>query len=288
MKTILKLLLILLLTSCASTKIIELGGKTANKGTEVSQKAIDVYNMISAQADIDKSQQDRLKIMTHPNPAEMERLPDTKVQTFKDQIKLRVTAYQSLLKTYKAFNLLTDSKYGDKTQEATASLQKSYNAIEKLPDIPSSVSSKLPEVAKMITRGIQSKKIKEHNEVLAALTELYIQLWEEDSKIWYDYLDRVYIDYATGLNTVPNNRFDSKRIAQNSNEPFSNETILILLYRLKYRDDIIKKNEELKQQLINFGKALRELNKIHVEISKTKTDIADVTGMINSIEDLLK
>ncbi len=287
MKHLSKLLIIVLLTSCASTKIIELGGKASTKGTEVSQKALDIFTLLSQQADIDKSQQDKVKVLTNPEPATMT-LPDTKAHDFSIQLASRVKAYQSLLNTYKAFTLLTDSKYGDKTQEAVTALKESFDAIEKLPNIPTSVWAKLQEVSKMITQAIQAKKIKAHNEILSSLTSIYILLWDEDQKIWNDYIDRVYDDYSKGLNTVKSNRFDAKKISEDSKEPYSDEATVILMYRLDKRDEIVKQKNELKKQLSDFGKALKELNKAHVEISKSETDISDVTKTLNTIENLLK
>lgn len=287
MRHLSKFLVILLLSSCGSTKIIELGGKASTKGTEVSQKALDIFVLLSQQAEIDKSQQDKVKVLTHPSPDQMS-LPDTKIQDFSAQLSLRVKAYQSLLNTYKVFTLLTDSKYADKTQEAVSALDESYHAIEKFPDLPSAVSEKLPEVSKMISQNIQAKKIKAHNQILFSLTQLYIKLWDEDQKLWNDYLDRVYDDYATGLNTVESKKYDAKKISEFSKLPYSDETIVILMYRLEQRDEIIKQKNEIKKQLNDFGKALKELNKVHAEISKSKTDISDVIKQLNAIENLLK
>ena len=286
-KSLSKLILILLMTSCTSTKIIELGGKAATKGTEVSQKALDLYTLIGQQKDIDKSQQDKVKVLTNPSPSTMS-LPDTSISDFSNQLNPRIEAYQSLLNTYKAFCLLTDSKYGDKTKEAVSALQDSYSAIATLPEIPNVVSAKLPEVSQTITQAIQAKKIKEHNQVLVSLTELYIMLWEEDLKKWNDYVDTVYDNYATGLNTVNSKTYNAKKISEDSKEPYSDDSVLILMYRLQKRDEIIKQKNDIKKQLADFGKALKELNKAHIEISKTKTDISEVIKTLNTIENILK
>jgi len=111
---------LLVLTSCASSKIVELGGKAATKGAEVSQKGVDIYTTLANQTGIDKSQQDKVKVLTNPNPGEMT-LPDTKAQDFSKQIEPRMKAYKSLTNVYKKFALLTDSKFSDKTQEAVLS-----------------------------------------------------------------------------------------------------------------------------------------------------------------------
>lgn len=287
MKHLSKFIIIILLSSCTSTKIIELGGKASIKGTEVSQKALDIFKLLSQQAEIDKSQQDKVKVLTNPYPATMP-LPNTQIQDFSKQIMPRIKAYQSLLNTYRAFALLTDSKYGDKVLESVTALQESYNSIEKLPDLPSTVSAKLPEVSKMITRAIQAKKIKVHNQILFSLTQLYITLWDEDQNVWNNYIDRIYNDYSNGLNSVSSKKYDAKKISENSKEPYSDESTVILMYRLDSRDKIIKQKNEIKSQFNDFAKALNGLNKVHEEISKSKTDVADVIKMLNSIENLLK
>lgn len=287
MKTFSKILILLLLASCSSTKIIELGNKTSTEGINVSQKALDIYSILAKQADIDKSQQDELKVLTNPNPATM-LLPDTKVQDYSEQLAVRIKAFKCLLNTYQVFGLLTDKNFGDKTKEAVSALQDSYNSINKLPDLPTTVTSKLPEVSKMITQAVQAKKIKMHNQILYSLTQLYLSLWNADEKIWDDYLDRIYNDYVTGMNTVDSKKYDLKQISQLSKEPYIDESIIILMYRLNQRDEIIKQRNDIKKQIQDLGEALAGLSKTHSEIAKEKPNISDVISSFNSIDNLLK
>jgi len=281
------LLLLFLLTSCASSKIIELGGKASIKGEEVSQKAIDIYTTLGNQTGIDKFQQDKVKILTNPNPAGMT-LPDSRAQDFSKQIEPRIKACKSLMNVYKKFALLTDSRFSDKTQEAESALQDSYNAIEKLPDLPEAVKSKLPEVSKIVSQSIQARKVRAHNEILYNLSQLYLTLWNADLPTWNDYIDRVYDDYAKGLNTVDPKRYNAKKISQEIKEPFSDDATVVLMYRLRNRDEIMKQKNELKKQLSDFGKALEELTKMHSEIAKEKADLPNITSSINKIEEILK
>ena len=281
------IVLLLILTSCGSSKIIELGGQAATKGIEVSQKALDIYTTLGEQKDIDKSQQDQLKILVNPDPSTMN-LPDTKVTDFSAQLKPRIGAYKKLLAVYQAFALLTDSKYSDKTKEAISALQDSYDSLNKLPDLPESVSSKLPELGQYLTEAIQAKKIKKHNEILYCLSKIYLELWNKDKDTWDQYIDMVYNSYAEGLNTVESKRYDAGKISDNNNDPYSGDATVILMYRLNVRDGIIKNRNDLKKQLDDFGKALEELVKAHSEIAKEKTDITSVISSINKIEELLK
>ncbi|MCA0229177.1 MAG: hypothetical protein LCH91_01855 [Bacteroidetes bacterium] len=285
--TQLLLLTSLVLTSCASSKIVELGGKASTKGAEVSQKGVDIYTTLANQTGIDKSQQDKVKVLTNPNPAGMA-LPDTKAQDFSKQIEPRIKAYKSLMNVYKKFALLTDSKFSDKTQEAVSALQDSYNAIEKLPDLPDVVKSKLPEVSKMISQSVQAKKVRVHNQILYNLSQLYLTLWNADLPSWDSYIERVYDDYANSLNTVDPKRYDAKKISQDNKEPFSDDATVILMYRLRNRDEIMNQKNQLKKELGDFEKALEELTKMHSEIAKEKADLTDITSSINKIEELLK
>ncbi len=256
MKTLLKIALLLLLVSCSSTKMIDLGNKASTEGINVCQRAIEIYTLLSDQADIDKSQQDRIKVLTNPDPATMT-LPDVKTQDFSSIISARIQAYKNLSNTYRAFRLLADDKYSDRTQEAVSALQNSYNSIEKLPNLPEKVSSILPEVSKMITRVVQAKKIKTHNEVMYVLTSVFLVLWNEEEKIWYEYLDRIYNDYATGLNAVDSKTYDVKQITRLSGEPYTNESIIILMYRLNKRDEIIKHKMILRNNCTTLGRHFR-------------------------------
>ncbi|MRX39583.1 hypothetical protein GJU43_09870 [Flavobacterium sp. LC2016-23] len=287
MKQSLIVLLVLFLTSCSSSKIIELGSATATKGMDVSQKAQGIYTTLSEQSAIDKSQQDKVKVLTHPSPSTMA-LPDTKAPDFSKQLQPRIQAYQNLFEVYKAFSLLADPKYSDKTKEAMAALQDSYDAIEKMPDLPADVKTKLPNVLKMVGEAVQAKEVKKNNEILYVLSEVYLELWNADKQTWNEYIDLIYNSYAEGLNTVDSKRYDVNKISQSNSEPYSDTATIILMYRLRNRDDIMKQKNDLKKQLVTFGQALEELTKAHAEIAKQSTDISTVISSLNKIEELLK
>ncbi|MCD0467859.1 hypothetical protein [Flavobacterium sp. ENC] len=287
MKQSLIILLVLFLTSCSSSKIIELGNATAAKGMDVSQKAQGIYATLSEQSAIDKSQQDEVKVLTHPSPSTMA-LPDTKAPDFSRQLQPRIQAYQNLFEVYKAFSLLTDPKYSDKTKEAMTALQDSYDAIEKMPDLPSDVKTKLPNVLKMAGEAVQAKEVKKNNEILYVLSEVYLELWNADKPTWNDYIDLIYNSYAEGLNTVDSKRYDVSKISQSNSGPYSDSATIILMYRLQNRDDIMKQKNDLKKQLDAFGQALQELTKAHAEIARQSTDISAVISSLNKIEELLK
>jgi len=286
MKNAIILFFVLLISSCTSSKIIELGGKAADKGTEVSQKGIDIYTTLSQQSDVDRYQQDKVKVLTHPNPIGMP-LPATSPKGFPKQLSLRIKAFQSLLNVYKVFGLLTDKEYSNKTSDAVSALRDAYASISTLPDLPADVSALLPGVAGAIANNIQARKIKQHNLILFELTKAYLTLWNKEQPLWEDYIEQVYIrTYADALKGDLSNRYDPARVAEISKEPYNNN-VIVLMYRLKERDDIINSSVLLKKQLNDFGKALSGLNKAHSEISKQRPDIQIAISTINSIENLL-
>jgi len=281
------LLIPLFLLSCASGRMIELGSQASRAGMEVCNDALDVYATLSEQQEKDKLYQDRLKILLNPDPASMT-LPDSETTDFSEQIEPRREAYKSLLNTYRVFNLLTDKEYGNKNEEALATLQNSYNSIAGLPDLPGEVSSRLPEIAGYLSEAFQAKKVRKHNKALYPLSEAYLVLWQEDSEIWIDYLNRIYDDYARGLNQVSPNRYDPEAIARDLDLPYSDSAVLLMMYRLELRNDIKKEKNNIIKEIADVEKALAELTHAHSEISKDKPSITDIISTLDKIEAIVE
>ena len=287
MKYVIKITVFLFFVSCGSAKVAELGSETAQKGEEVSQRAIELYQLLNKQSEIEKAQRDRIKILTNPNPESMT-IPDTRPQDFSEQIEKRISAYRQLLIAYDYFDRLTDKKLSEKTEELGGALQESYNAIEQLPDLPEEASSKLGEVLKMITQASQAKKIKEHSLAFHHLTEVYHVLWEKDKAVWNAYLDRVYDDYIAELNTVKSEQYDAKKILDLHHFPFTEDAVIILFYRLEQREQLVTQKKELVEQLNDVGEMLQELSRAHEKLAEKKVKVSDILQALKEIENLLK
>lgn len=281
------LLIPLFLLSCASGRMIELGSQASRAGMEVCNDALDVYSTLSEQREKDKFYQDRVEILLNRDPANMT-LPDTEAVDYSEQILLRKKAYKSLLNTYRVFNLLTDKEYGNKNEEALAALQNSYNSIAGLPELPGEVSTRLPEVAGYLSETFQAKKIKKHNKALYALSEAYLELWKKDSEIWIDYLDQVYDGYARRLNQVSSDKYNPEAIARNLDLPYSDDAVLLMMYRLELRKDIRDEKNEIIKEIEDVEKALTELTIVHSEISKDKPGITDIISTLDKIEAIVE
>lgn len=284
---VLILIIPVLLLSCTSGRMIQLGNEASRAGMEVCADALEVYSTLAGEAETEKLFQDRVKVLINPDPASMT-LPDSETTDFSDQLGLRVQAYKSLLTTYKTFNLLTDKAYSKKNEEAVVALQNSYNAIEGLPDLPGEVSSKLPGVAKYLSEAFQAKKIKKHNEALFALSEAYLALWQSDSRLWIEYIDRIYDDYTNGLNQVSSDRYDPEAISRELHLPYKDKDVLLVLYRIEIRNEIRAEKQSIIESINDVEKALVELTYLHSEISKDKPSIPDIISTLDTIESLLE
>ena len=282
MKRVILIIVVLKLTSCAPARYIEFSGKVATLGVEVSQKGIDSYKLIQMQSQIQKNQRDRIKILQNPNPNALKELPDTEIEDFSSQIVFRVDSYKKLLKIYEIFDLISDKKYQSSVTEAVSEFQKILELIDKIPKLSPEIKSMIPGVTTKILQGVQAGKIKQLNEKLFWLTNLYCLIWEEDVKIWEEYIDAIYDNYRKEMNIVDNNNFDSKKIANEFKEPFREE-ILVFMYRIQIREKILQDKENLKKEINDFGKSLRLLNKTHLEISKNKTNISNLMQNANAI-----
>jgi hypothetical protein len=55
MKSVVKIFLLLLLTSCGSAKLLQMGCDASKEGLAVAQKGIDTYTLLGEQKDVDDS-----------------------------------------------------------------------------------------------------------------------------------------------------------------------------------------------------------------------------------------
>lgn len=284
-----KILIIILfaLASCQAPKTVQLGAQVSQTGVEMGEKGIQMYQLLLSQAGIDKRHQERIKILTNPSPATM-LFPNDTPRSFGAQIAPRIDAYYSLIEVYRVFSLLSDAKYANRSKEAINALQSSYSKLEKLPDLPDKVKTKLPQVMSALATSIQAKKIKEHNAVLYQLADTYYQLWMADLKSWEEYVDRVYNDYMEPIRGLEMKRYDIKKIAKDLDEPYGDDAVLVMLFKLQQCDEIMAKRDKIKQQLYAFGSGLRMLADMHAEISKQQTDIELVMSSLNKIVSFLK
>ncbi len=279
--------LLLLLNACHSSKLLELGSATAHKGIEVSQQALHLYDMLDQQAEIDKQQQDEIKILTNPDPAKM-KLPDTKREDFSAQLAPRIKAYSNMLKAYKAFALLSDKTHQQQSENAMTALRNAYSDLDKLPNLPQPISQKLPNLTGLLQQSIHAGKVKKHHQILHSLTDLLVELWESDLSTWEEYLDRIYNDYADAISAIGADKYAVKKISDAAASPYAEDAVLIQLYRLKLRKSITAQKNNLKNQLKQFGKTLLELNLAHAELSKLKTNITLIEQSLYTLEQLLK
>ena len=279
--------MILTLSSCStSSKIIQLGGNVATQGTEVSKKGVQVYQLIDSQFEIQKNLRDKIKVLENPDPQSLIKLPDTPKEDFSKQIGIRINAYRNLLDIYENFALLSDDKYSSKITEATKNLESSLATIKQIPALNDTQSNLISKITTQISQGIQAKKIKQNNETLFNLTELYVSVWKKDLPMWNDAIDNIYGNYIKELNLIENKVYDAKKVATEFKQPY-NDNITVVMYRLKLRDEIITERDKVKGMINDFGASLQLLNMAHAEVSKTETNVSDLIFTLNSITNLL-
>src|ERR1700748_3381697 len=138
MKNYIKLLALLLLVACSTTKLLQTGSQVSKDGILVAQKGVDTYTLLSQQRDIERTQQDFIRILTMPNPSA--KFFDTTTDVIGKQIAPRINAYKKLITVYQAFGRLTGNDNSADTKTAADALTASYNSIKQLPDVSSGVS----------------------------------------------------------------------------------------------------------------------------------------------------
>lgn len=253
------------------------------KGKDVSSNALNAYDDLSKQADIDKTQQDFVKVVTSPNPGGS-RLPDTPARPFSKQLKPRIAAYRALLDAYSKYQSLTDKDFGKQTSDAAGALVTSVKSLQGVPDLPSAVQTLLPAVVGLITSAQQSRDIRKYNHALTELSRTYESLWDEELPLWKEYLNRIYEDYADGFRSLDADRFDPKQLSEVVKEPFT-EKFKIGLYKIQMRNEAFSRRDALIAKLDAVSQSFRQLNSAQTELVKAKPNVADALaelGQINS------
>jgi len=288
MKNYIKLLALLILTSCSTTKQLKTGSQISKDGMLVAQKGIDTYTLLQQQKDIDRSQQDMILILTAPNPAAVH-FSDSTGNTIAIQIAPRINAYKSLIAAYQAFGRLTGNDNSADTKTAADALTASYNSVKQLPDLSSGVMSLISTGGTYIMQAIQSGSMKKHNEALSQLTKIYLDLWNSEAPTWDRYIDFVYDTYGRQLRTIPAKNYDMTKVkAGVADQPYTGDAISLALYQEKQYVTVIQQKNTLKKQLADFGKLLTLLNQAHIEFSKDQADTTAAASTLINIETLLQ
>lgn len=279
-------LMLLLIHGCFTPKNVRtLGSAVAIKGKDVSSTALSAYSELAKQPDIDKAQQDFVKVVTSPNPTSAN-LPNTESKPFTKQLQPRIAAYKALLNTYSTFQILTDKDYGAQATTASSSLLSSFNALKSVPDLPDSVTTALPSLTGIITEAQRAKDIRKHNRALTQLSKAYGLLWQDDLPVWQDYLNRIYQDYAQGLSTLDAQRFNETSLAAFLKEPFSKD-INVGLYKIQRRNAAYAERDAILDKLRRVNQAFTQLESAHAELAKAQPNLIDALAALDSIDGIL-
>src|SRR5262249_46022587 len=169
----------LLLSGWHEERIRQLRAKLAINGQSASNSAVTALNNVDGLEAIDYQQRGVLKILTLPpdllKPLPPNTDPGTVTKRSEEINKLivvkhndqlsseiagRIKAYKLFGKAYASLQRLSETKFADTTATAEGNLISAFNAVKGLPAVPSSVTSLIPDVSKIIINRRQAKDIK--------------------------------------------------------------------------------------------------------------------------------
>jgi len=248
----------------------------------LTNSVINMYDNIDLIGKKDKEEQDKIALLVNPAPNGL--LPNTKPELFTAQLEPKLKAYRALAKVYDNFNLLTDSKYSDKTKETTESLQSALSSIQQIPSLPKEVSGLLPSITQGITKTIQAKKVKTHNQIILPITQAFFELWKKDAGLWKEVMAMYTNSEVESFGSILPATFDADKISRlMAEEPYKDPNILISLYKIKYRNKLISIQMEFNKQIDNITSAFSKLVDSHTELSKDKPNTSDLTSLLGDI-----
>lgn len=100
------------------------------------------------------------------------------------------------------------------------------------------------------------------------------------------YMTIYYEQYAEGLDGVPQSKFDTVKVKQVVNEPYSDKEVLIELYKLKLEDEVYAKTQVLNNRARLITDLLEELNLLHAEYLKRNYSSGDIKKHLLRINEL--
>ena len=280
----------LVIGGCKEKEAQQAGAKLATTGQTLAEAALKTYDDLDHQTQVQSELENYLHIIVQP-PTSVATAPLPKIQLsdFQKQIRVRQAAYKSFKNMYSAFFKLSDTAFGDQSEEAAKALKSSYESLKGMPELPSTVNDQLPGIASLLTQRIQAKDIKKHNLALYRICQAYETLWNADKAVWSASLDEEYNSFANSLTSIPADHFDTNKLNETVKEP------LTLPYQASlYKREVLKEYRgqqlKVKSEMDLVSRAFGLLKTVHEQLAaqKTRPSFSDLSALLDHIEPILQ
>lgn len=253
----------------------------SENGMALTAKAISFYQDMNDALRNQQYDNEIIRILNDPAPsAYLMQLDESKSSIIEENIN-KQAAFNLLRKTYSAYNLFLDRNFDYGSSDLKSRLATACSALDSF-----EVSDFFTERVQYLKQLIAGGRFKE-DVVLMELSKLYADLWNQDSQKWFMLLESDMNNYREGVNKIPNGSFDGSKVKKLVDQPYSDDAVLVNLYKLQ----LIKEKELWAEKLMDKIQTVTEgfeiLTELNGELAKRKTDGQRINELNNKLETII-
>lgn len=192
-----------------------------------------------------------------------------------------VNAFRNLERALMAYNLQLDPNV---STTASNLQQKIYDACQSLDSIE--LSENIKPYSEQLKKNVSSSRFRVEESVFQ-LTNIYAELWTEESQKWFLMLEGYQEKIDVGLKKIPVSAFNIEKLKTLVDEPYSNGSVLANLYKLKMIQENQSNISELENNIQKISDAFSLLLQIQGELLKNNKNKLKVQELNASLEVLL-
>jgi len=269
----------LILSSCSSNNKKDSRIDLSNNCIALSNLTINTFQTLNKTISQQVYSSEYVKILTDNSP-ETYIMQDLSSNNEKDNLK-KTNAFKSLLKVYIAYNLNIDKNFSIDKSNIKSKLNAACNSLDSI---------KMSELN--IDRLLRLKKQVHSNRfdidyAIFELTDLYSDVWEDESQKWYLFLENSFQEYKKGIKKISNTNFNITKVAERLNEPYNNSAVQINLYKLQLIKEEENKKINIENKINKITDAFNLIIQIEAEFVKRKKDNIRLKNLNEKLDLLL-
>ncbi len=268
-------------TSCESINKVEMQERIKADQKLLVEKVISAYNIILTQSYIDQDQHELLNILFEQTDTLTVGGQD---EAFYEFIDKRTEDYRMLGKVLEQFALVNKDKTDKTSNEAKALLIKYFEEIENKEynstDIDSVLQIIQPELKKVKT----IKSYENFRKAMCSCFNFYYELWSADSSILQNNISRTFMDYEQKIMNLPDYIFKPEMLREILNQPYSDGTILVELYKRELKNKLYEDKLKLDKHLETLDSTFNLLVDVNFKYSEDSFFNPEIVESLDKIE----
>jgi len=268
-----------LLNSCASINKKDIHDGIYNGRLGTIDKITNFYLKLLSNNYMDRSQKDLMVILSqHVDSAQM---VESNTKVFNDSLNIKMKQFALLKSVYIQIDLM--EKSSDKElRNAEDSLAAAYKAIQALKDVPAKIKASIDSLKPMIEKAVGGRKLEYHKDVVYKLTSIYSDIWDNE-QITVEFIKNKFNDFEAKIKNLPVAIFDAEKLKEMINQPYSDKSILVDMYKIKMVEKINESQAALNDEIAAIDKSMELLIKIDKELAKNQFINGDLAKFVQEL-----